>query len=113
MRYVGNTLLLVKEKGTDLVQKSLNSFIKTIRLLLILFKIKKLHFLDNEIVKACVRYFLINFYFSPKNSPSKTTKDVFLFHLKALFVLEIFNVFYVHLPLSFSLSAIALGRGPR
>ena len=27
--------------------------------------------------KACVRYFLINFYFSPNDSPSQTMKDVF------------------------------------
>ena len=30
-------------------------------------------------VKACVRYFLLNFYFSPNDSPSKTLKDVFYF----------------------------------
>ena len=28
--------------------------------------------------KACVRYFLSNFYFSSNDSPSKTTKNVFL-----------------------------------
>ena len=31
------------------------------------------------IVKACVRYFLSNFYFSPNDSPSKTMKNVFYF----------------------------------
>ena len=35
--------------------------------------------------KACVRYFLSNFYFSPNDSPSKTTKNIFLFHLKSSF----------------------------
>ena len=30
-------------------------------------------------VKACVRYFLSKFYFSPNNSPSKTMKNVFYF----------------------------------
>ena len=29
--------------------------------------------------KACVRYFLSNFYFSPNKSPSKTMKNVFHF----------------------------------
>ena len=29
--------------------------------------------------KACVRYFLSNFYFSPNDSPSKTMKNVFYF----------------------------------
>ena len=29
--------------------------------------------------KACVRYFLLNFYFSPSDSPSKTMKNVFYF----------------------------------
>ena len=31
------------------------------------------------IFKACVRYFLTNFYFSPIDSPSKTMRDVFHF----------------------------------
>ena len=35
----------------------------------------KQFFLD--MVKACVRYFLSNFYFSPNDSPSKTMKNVF------------------------------------
>ena len=30
-------------------------------------------------VKACVCYFLSNFYFSPNNSPLKTMKNVFYF----------------------------------
>ena len=30
-------------------------------------------------LKACVRYFLSNFYFSPNNSPSKTVKNIFHF----------------------------------
>ena len=29
--------------------------------------------------RACVRYFLSNFYFSPNDSPSKTTKNAFYF----------------------------------
>ena len=29
--------------------------------------------------KACIRYFLSNFYFSPNDSPSKTMKNVFYF----------------------------------
>ena len=35
--------------------------------------------LIKSVVKACVRYFLTIFYFSPKDSPSKTMKDVFYF----------------------------------
>ena len=30
-------------------------------------------------LKACVRYFSSNFYFSPSDSPSKTMKNVFYF----------------------------------
>ena len=30
-------------------------------------------------LKACVLYFLSNFYFSPNDSPSKTTKNAFYF----------------------------------
>ena len=30
-------------------------------------------------LKACVRYFLSNFYFSPNDSPSKTMKNAFYF----------------------------------
>ena len=37
------------------------------------------YFLHWKPFKACVRYFLWNFYFSPNNSPLKTTKDVFYF----------------------------------
>ena len=58
--------------------------------------------------KACVRYLLPNFCFSPNDSPSKTMKNVFYFIQKALFVLEIFKFFYFHLPFFFSLSPIAL-----
>ena len=32
--------------------------------------------------KACVRYFLSNFYLSPNDSPSEIMKNVFLFHQK-------------------------------
>ena len=31
------------------------------------------------LVKACVHYFLLNCYFSPNDSPSKTMKNVFYF----------------------------------
>ena len=33
----------------------------------------------DTIFKACVRYLLSNFYFSPNDSPSKTMKNVFYF----------------------------------
>ena len=35
--------------------------------------------------KACVRYFLSNFYFSPINNPAKTIKKCFLFQPKSSF----------------------------
>ena len=38
-----------------------------------------------SLFKACVRYFLPNFYFSPNDSPSKIIKKCFLFHLKNSF----------------------------
>ena len=41
--------------------------------------------LQEPLFKACVRYFLSNVYFSPNDSPSKTIKNVFLFHLKSSF----------------------------
>ena len=59
------------------------------------------------IFKACVCYFLSNFYFSPNDTPSKTMKNVY-FIKKPLFILKIFKLLYLRLPLFFSLSAIAL-----
>ena len=54
--------------------------------------------------KACVRYFLSNFYFSPNDSPSITMKNIFRFIEKALFVLKISQffilVFLLFLPIS-------------
>ena len=41
--------------------------------------------------KACVHYFLANFYFSPKDSPSKAMKNVFYFIEKAVFALKVFT----------------------
>ena len=38
-----------------------------------------------EELKACVHFFLSNFYFSPNDSSSKTVKNIFLFHLKSSF----------------------------
>ena len=40
--------------------------------------------IQEHILKACVRYFLSNFYFSPNDSSSKIMK-CFLFHLKSYF----------------------------
>ena len=40
---------------------------------------------NHGMVKGCVRYFLSNFYLPPNDSPSKTMKNVFLFHLKSSF----------------------------
>ena len=61
-----------------------------------------------KLVKACVRYFLSNCYFSSNDSPFKTMKNVFYFLEKALFILEIFRFLYFGLPLFFSQSAIDL-----
>ena len=59
-------------------------------------------------LKACVRYFLTKFYFSPNDSPSKTMKDVFI-SSKKLFSFSRYSNFCIsHLPLFFSLSAISL-----
>ena len=38
-----------------------------------------------RLLKACIRYFLSNFYFSSNDSPSKTMNNIFLFHLKSSF----------------------------
>ena len=64
------------------------------------------------VFKACVRYFLTNFYFSPNDNPVKIMKDVFYFIERALFVLVIFKFLYFYLPLFFSLSVIALELDP-
>ena len=61
-----------------------------------------------SMIIACVRHFLSNFCFQPNDSPSKTMKKIFFFIQKALFVLEIFNFLYFHLPLFISLSPIVL-----
>ena len=55
-------------------------------------------------LKACVRYFLSKFYFSPNDSPSKTEK-CFLFHLKSSFrsrdiQIFVFPSFPLFLPVS-------------
>ena len=68
--------------------------------------------MQNEVFKARVRYFLSIFYFSPNDSPSKTVKK-FSIYLKCSFRLEIFKFLYLHLPLFFSLSTIALEIDPR
>ena len=47
-------------------------------------------------------------YFSPNDSPLKTTKNVFYFIQKTRFVHEIFKFMYFRLPLFFFPSAIAL-----
>ena len=63
--------------------------------------------------KACVRYFLLNFYFALNDSPLKTMKNIFYFIKKALFVLKILNFCIFVFPYFFSLSAIALEVNPR
>ena len=52
-------------------------------------------------LKACVRYFLSNFYFSPNDSPSKTMKD--FFSTKKLFLFSRYSHFCICVFPSFSL----------
>ena len=55
--------------------------------------------------KACVRYFLSNFYFLPNDSPSKAMQNVFLFHLKRSFrSWDIQGFVFSSSPLSFPVS---------
>ena len=59
-------------------------------------------------IKVCVRYFLSEFYFSLNDSPSKTMKKRFLFHLESCFRSRDIQIFvFLSSPL-FTLSAIAL-----
>ena len=44
-------------------------------------------------IKTCVQYLLSNFYFQPNDSPSKTMKKCFLFHLKSSFHFQDIQVF--------------------
>ena len=46
-------------------------------------------------MKACVRYFLSNFHFSPNDSPSKNMKNVFLFHIKSSFRSRDIHIFVI------------------
>ena len=59
----------------------------------------------NLFVKACVCYFFRNFHFSPNGSPSKTMKDVFLFHLKNSFRFWDIQIFVFFLSVSHFLKA--------
>ena len=47
--------------------------------------LRKKYFEKYSYSKVYVRYVLRNLYFSPNGSPSKTMKDVFLFHIKSSF----------------------------
>ena len=44
-------------------------------------------------IKSCVQYLLSNLYFQPNDSPSKTMKKCFLFHLKSSFHFQDIQVF--------------------
>ena len=46
---------------------------------------------NNIIIKACVRYFLSNFYFSPNDIPSKAMKNVFILSKKLISFLRYLN----------------------
>ena len=51
------------------------------------------------IVKACVQYFLSNFYFFTNFfHPLKTMKNVFLFHLKSSFRSQDIQIFVIFFP---------------
>ena len=64
-------------------------------------------------LKACVCYFLSNSYFSPNDSPSKTMKNVFLFHLESSLRSQDIQMYVFTSSPLFSLSAIALEIDPR
>ena len=51
--------------------------------------------------KACVRYFLLNFYFSPNDSASKTMKNVFYISFEKLFSFSRYSDFCMSAFLSF------------
>ena len=59
-------------------------------------------------IKACVRYFLSIFYFSPNDSPSKTMKNVSISSKKLFSFAYLFKFLYTGLSLFFSLSAMFL-----
>ena len=63
-------------------------FIWTLHLTAVFISLKMLF------VKACVCYFLLNFYFSPNDSPSKKYGKCFLFHLKSSFRTEALSLLY-------------------
>ena len=46
-----------------------------------------------RLLKACVGYFLSNFYFSLNDNPSKSKKNIFLFHLKSYFRSQDIQIF--------------------
>ena len=69
LRCVGNIYLF---KGNNMITRKRCEISSKLRKVLCFF------------VKACIQYFLSNFYFSPNDSPSKTEK-CFLFHLKSSF----------------------------
>ena len=54
-------------------------------LLRVYYDIKEL----NDKLKACVHYFLSNFYFSPNDSPSNTMKNVFISSKKLLLAIAL------------------------
>ena len=60
---------------------------------------------NNSPFKACVRYFLSNFYFSPNYSPSKLWNMIFFLHLKRLFPSQNIQIFvFLSSPLFLSVS---------
>ena len=53
-------------------------------------------------VKACLHFYLSTFYFSPKDSPPKTMKNVFFISSKKLFSFSRYSNFCIFFFLSFS-----------
>ena len=51
-----------------------------------------------SLFKACVGYFFSNFMFSSNDSPSKTMKNVFLFHWKSSFRSRDIKIFVIFFP---------------
>ena len=62
-------------------------------------------YMKESTLKLVSAIFLSKFYFSSKDSPSKTMKNVFYFIKKALFILKIFKFLYFRLLPFFSLSS--------
>ena len=74
--------------------------------------IRPFDILSKSLFKACVRYFLSIFIFTPNDRPLKTMKNVFYFIEKDLFILKIFKFFWFF-PFLSTLSRFKRANGSR